>query len=59
MVSDDKSKPLFYNSLGKCKMQLALKDPAIVHLILFSMKRPSNALKRSYSSAIEAMERRS
>jgi hypothetical protein len=47
MVSDDKSKPLFYNSLGKCKMQLALKDSAIVNFILLSTKRLSNVLKRS------------
>lgn len=57
MVSDDKSKPVFYNSLGKCKMQLALNDPAVVSLSLFSTNKRSNALKRCFSSAIEVTAR--
>ena len=31
LMSDDKNKLAIYHSLGKCKMQLALKDPLIVH----------------------------
>jgi len=31
LMSDDKSKVAIYHSLGKCKMQLAHKDPLIVH----------------------------
>lgn len=31
LMSDEKSKPLFYSSLGRCKMQLAQKDPPHVH----------------------------
>ena len=30
LISDDKNKVTFYNSLGKCKMQLALKDSLLV-----------------------------
>ena len=30
LISDDKSKVVFYNSLGKCRAQMAYKDPAMV-----------------------------
>jgi tetratricopeptide (TPR) repeat protein len=46
LMSDEKSKVLFYHSLGKCKVQLAIKDPIIVRLLLFSMKRQSSASKK-------------
>ena len=32
-MSDDKSKAVFYNSLGKCKMLMADKDPSLVLLL--------------------------
>jgi tetratricopeptide (TPR) repeat protein len=40
LMSDDKNKGPFYQSLGKCKMQLALKDPIVVPIPLRSMNKP-------------------
>jgi tetratricopeptide (TPR) repeat protein len=57
LMSDDKSKLLFYSSLGKCKMQLALKDPVHVPPLSFSTKKPSNASKKFWNSATERMEK--
>ena len=33
LMSDEKSKQAIYHSLGKCKIQLATKDPLIVKLL--------------------------
>ena len=53
LMSEEKSKGPFYHSLGKCKIQLAQKDPIIVLTFLFSMKRPSSAFRKSWTSAAE------
>ncbi len=46
LISDDKSKIIFYNSLGKCKMAIAQKDPNAVIFVLFSFNRRSNAFRK-------------
>ena len=46
LMSDEKSKVVFYHSLGKCKVQLAQKDPIVVKNYLFSMNKLSNASKK-------------
>ena len=35
VVVDEKIKPLFYNSLGKCKFAMSEQDPLFVRIILF------------------------
>lgn len=46
LISDDKSKIIFYNSLGKCKMAMAQKDPNAVIIMLFSSNKQSSASKK-------------
>ena len=55
-MSDDKNKVAIYHSLGKCKIQLAVKDPLIVLILLSSIKKRSNVSKKFFNSAIELME---
>lgn len=57
LISDDKSKAVFYNSLGKCKMAMAAKDSNMVKILLFSSNKQSSASKRFWNSAIELMEK--
>jgi tetratricopeptide (TPR) repeat protein len=57
LISDDKSKIIFYNSLGKCKMAIANKDPNAVTFILFSSKKQSNVFRRCWSLVIELMDK--
>jgi len=57
LISDDKNKIIFYNSLGKCKMAMAQKDPSFVSFFLFSFNKLLNASKKCWNSAIEQMDK--
>ena len=55
LISDDKNKIIFYNSLGKCKMAMAQKDSSFVNFSRFSSNKLLNASKKFWNSAIELM----